>query len=138
MLRVLLVDDEQPARDRLRRLLAETDAVEVAGEAEDGEHAAELIAGLKPDVVFLDIEMPGCNGLEVAASLAAPRPHIIFCTAFDQYAVDAFELNALDYLLKPVNRARLAKALDRVRHGRQSEQALDRASLSTPPRRFLR
>ena len=119
MIRALLVDDEQPARDRLRRLLGEVPDVEIAGEAEDGERAMEEIARLVPDVVFLDIQMPGCTGMEVAASLASPRPHIIFCTAFDQYAVDAFELSAVDYLLKPINRARLARALDRVRAGHE-------------------
>ena len=113
-LRVLLVDDEQPARDRLRQLLAGVDDVEIVGEAEDGVQAIERVTELAPDLVLLDIQMPGCSGLEVAASLGRPRPAIIFCTAFDQYAVDAFELQALDYLLKPVNRARLQAALDRV------------------------
>jgi two-component system, LytTR family, response regulator len=114
-MKALLVDDEQPARERLRQLLAAHPDVEVAGEAEDGVQAAERIAELAPDVVFLDIQMPGASGLDVAASLGQPRPFVIFCTAFDQYAVDAFEVSATDYLLKPVNRARLAAALDRVR-----------------------
>jgi two-component system LytT family response regulator len=114
-LRALLVDDEQPARERLKQLLASHADVEVVGEAEDGLQAAELIAERQPDVVFLDIQMPGASGLDVAASLGGRRPLVIFCTAFDQYAVDAFELSAADYLLKPVNRARLAAALDRVR-----------------------
>jgi len=115
MMRVLLVDDEQPARERLRQLLAAHADVEVVGEAEDGVQAVERIAELAPDVVFLDIQMPGASGLDVAGSLGRPRPVIVFCTAFDQYAVDAFELSATDYLLKPVNRARLAAALDRIR-----------------------
>lgn len=115
MIRTLLVDDEQPARERLRQLLAAHPDVEIVGEAEDGLQAAERIAELSPDLVLLDIQMPGASGLDVAASLGKPRPAVIFCTAFDQYAVDAFELSALDYLLKPVNRARLAAALDRVR-----------------------
>ena len=115
MIRTLLVDDEQPARERLKQLLAAHADVEIAGEAEDGVQAAEKIAELAPDLIFLDIQMPGASGLDVAASLGQPRPAVIFCTAFDQYAVDAFELSALDYLLKPVNRARLAAALDRVR-----------------------
>ena len=138
MIRALLVDDEEPARERLRRLLGEMRDVEVVGEAGDGEQAIEEIARLAPTLVFLDIQMPGCTGLEVAASLASPRPHIIFCTAFDQYAVDAFELNAVDYLLKPVNRARLQKALERVRAGAQGgsiEQAASRAGAM--PSRFL-
>jgi two-component system LytT family response regulator len=138
MIRALLVDDEEPARGRLRRLLTEAPDVEIVGEAGDGEHAMEEIARLAPDVVFLDIQMPGCTGMEVAASLPRPRPHIIFCTAFDQYAVDAFELSAVDYLLKPVNRARLAQALDRVRQGHKSDDAIEKATLAAaPPARFL-
>jgi two-component system LytT family response regulator len=138
VIRALLVDDEDPARDRLRRLLAEVADVEIAGEAGDGERAMEEIARLAPDVVFLDIQMPGCTGMEVAASLPSPRPHIVFCTAFDQYAVDAFELSAVDYLLKPVNRARLAQALDRVRQGHRSDDAIEKAAhASVPPARFL-
>ncbi len=115
MIRTLVVDDEQPARERLKQLLAAHADVEIVGEADDGVIAAEKIAELTPDLVLLDIQMPGASGLDVAASLGRPRPAVIFCTAFDQYAVDAFELSALDYLLKPVNRARLAAALDRVR-----------------------
>jgi two-component system LytT family response regulator len=142
MIRALLVDDEQPARERLRQLLAAHPDVEVAGEAEDGMQAAERIAEMAPDVVFLDIQMPGASGLDVAASLGQPRPFVIFCTAFDQYAVDAFELAATDYLLKPVNRARLAAALDRVRQkpssresGRGRDGSARRDSLA--PTRFL-
>lgn len=140
-MRVLLVDDEQPARERLRQLLAAHADVDVAGEAEDGIQAAERIADLRPDVVFLDIQMPGASGLDVAASLGHPRPAIVFCTAFDQYAVDAFELSATDYLLKPVNRARLAAALDRIRQASTPEDG-DRHAAATPlpalaPTRFL-
>jgi two-component system LytT family response regulator len=116
-LRALLVDDEAPARGRLRQLLAERDDVEVVGEAEDGVDALERIQALTPDVVFLDIQMPGCSGLDVAASLGQPRPAIVFCTAYDQHAVDAFELQAVDYLLKPVTRARLDAAIMRVLPG---------------------
>ena len=94
MIRALLVDDEQPARERLRQLLSAHPDVEIVGEAEDGVQAAERIAEVAPDVVFLDIQMPGASGLDVAASLGQPRPFVIFCTAFDQYAVDAFELSA--------------------------------------------
>jgi two-component system LytT family response regulator len=115
MMRVLIVDDEMPARKRLAQMLVQHPDVEVAGEAETGPQAMELVAGLKPDVLLLDIQMPGSSGLDVAACLPAPRPHIIFCTAFDQHAVDAFELHAVDYLLKPISRARLSQALDRVR-----------------------
>ena len=105
--------------------------------------AAERIAELTPDLVLLDIQMPGASGLDVAASLGKPRPAVIFCTAFDQYAVDAFELSALDYLLKPVNRARLAAALDRVRARGASRPGRDRAleqlthATGLAPTRFL-
>ena len=117
MIRVMLVDDEQAARERLRQMLGAIPGIEIVGEAADGEQAIERIVELRPDLVLLDIQMPGCTGLEVAACLPTPRPGIIFCTAFDQYAVDAFELHAVDYLLKPVNRVRLARAIERVRQG---------------------
>jgi two-component system, LytTR family, response regulator len=140
-LRTLLVDDEQPARDRLRQLLAGVDGIDIVGEAEDGVQAIERIAQLTPDLVLLDIQMPGCSGLEVAASLGRPRPAIIFCTAYDQYAVDAFELQAIDYLLKPVNRARLQAALERVRERQTSarDQHLDQITRGDQlaPARFL-
>ena len=140
-IRTLLVDDEQPARDRLRQLLAAIPEVEIVGEAEDGLQAIERISELAPDLVLLDIQMPGCSGLEVAASLARPRPAIIFCTAFDQYAVDAFEIHAMDYLLKPVNRARLHAALERLGADRVAarEQQLDHLTRGQhlSPVRFL-
>ena len=114
MIRVFLVDDEQPARDRLRRLLAEMPGVTIVGEASDGEEALREIPRVAPDLVFLDIQMPGLTGMEVAATLPPPRPRIIFCTAFDQYAIQAFENHAVDYLLKPLNRDRLAGAVERI------------------------
>jgi len=120
-MRALVVDDERTARDRLRQMLGPFPDLEVVGEAEDGEQAIARIAELHPDVVFLDIQMPVCGGLEVVASLPHPRPKIVFCTAFDQYAVDAFELHAIDYLLKPVSRTRLAHAIARVRETPQAE-----------------
>lgn len=115
MIRVLLVDDEAPTRARLRQMLAAHPDIEIAGEAENGAQAMELAAQLHPEVLLLDIQMPGATGIDVAACLPEPRPHVIFCTAYDQYAVEAFELHAVDYLLKPVSRARLAAALDRIR-----------------------
>ena len=144
MIRTLVIDDEQPARERLKQLLSAHADVDVVGEADDGVQAAEQIAALSPDLVLLDIQMPGASGLDVAASLGKPRPAVIFCTAFDQYAVDAFELSALDYMLKPVNRARLAAALDRVRaavssgppsRDRAIEQLTQAAGMA--PARFL-
>src|ERR1700730_18616692 len=99
----------------MRLLLGAFDDVQIVGEAEDGERAIERIRELQPDLVLLDIQMAGCNGIEVAGSLPSPRPKIIFCTAYDQYAVDAFELSAVDYLVKPVSRTRLTQAIERVR-----------------------
>jgi two-component system LytT family response regulator len=137
MIRTLIVDDEAPARARLRHLLAASTDLEIVGEAEDGEQAIARVLEHSPQLVFLDIQMPGCTGMDVAASLPSPRPHVIFCTAFDQYAVDAFDLNAVDYLLKPVNRERLEKALDKVRTGRPAERPLALAARALPPRRFV-
>lgn len=115
MIRVLLADDEELARQRLRKLLSAFEDVTVIGEVEDGQEAMQRIADERPDAIFLDIEMPGASGLEVAQSLASPRPRIVFCTGYDQYAVDAFELHALDYLLKPVTRERLERTIHRLR-----------------------
>lgn len=141
MIRTLLVDDERPARDRLRQMLAALPDVKVVGEAADGVEAIEQIAALRPDLLFLDIQMPGCSGLEVAASLPSPRPRVIFCTAFDQYAIDAFELHAVDYLLKPVTRARLGRAVEHARSltPDNTDDALNRVVHSDRlyPRRFL-
>ncbi|MDA2927714.1 LytTR family DNA-binding domain-containing protein, partial [Acidobacteria bacterium AH-259-G07] len=133
--------DEEPARDRLRQLLSPFEDIEIVGEAQDGEQAIEIILEIKPDLVFLDIQMPACSGMEVAASLPSPRPQIIFCTAYDQYAIDAFELHAVDYLMKPVSRARLAKAIERVRTmpATDVDPQLERAAraLGTGTTRFL-
>jgi two-component system LytT family response regulator len=115
-IRVLIVDDEQPARDKLRRLLGQTALAErlVIDEARDGVEALARLGLARPDVIFLDIQMPEVSGLEVAASLPAPAPLVVFVTAYDQYAVPAFDANAIDYLLKPYDLARLQRALDRV------------------------
>jgi serine phosphatase RsbU (regulator of sigma subunit) len=115
MIRAVIVDDEAPARERLRRLISSTGAdVEIVAEAGDGIEALSRIDALAPDLVFLDIQMPALSGLEVAARLQAPRPRIVFCTAYDRFAVEAFELHAVDYLLKPVNRDRLARTIGRI------------------------
>ena len=116
-MKVLVVDDEADARARLRRLLGKHPEITVAGEAADGLDALEKIEALRPDLVFLDIEMPGLGGLDVVRSLPAgvPLPLFIFATGFDQHALQAFELNALAYLLKPVEPERLAHALERAR-----------------------
>ena len=114
MIRILIVDDEEPARIQLRRLLESDAGVKVVGEAVNGIEALEQIPELRPDVVFLDIEMPGLNGFEVAGNLVNP-PLIVFATAFDEFAVKAFEENALDYILKPVQAKRIAQTLGRIR-----------------------
>jgi two-component system LytT family response regulator len=111
--RVLLVDDEPLARKRLRRLLAGHADVEIAGEAGDGESACRLITEVAPDLVFLDVQMPGMSGFDVLARLRE-RPRVIFVTAHDEFAVRAFEEQAVDYLLKPVEPARLERALARL------------------------
>jgi DNA-binding LytR/AlgR family response regulator len=112
-IRTLIVDDEVPARERLKRLLASIEAVELAGEAADGPAAVAMIEREKPDLVLLDIQMPGLDGFGVIEALEDPPP-IIFVTAYDEYAIHAFEVNALDYLLKPFSRSRLEKAIDRA------------------------
>ena len=114
-MRALIVDDERPARQRLRRLLEAFDDVEVVGESGDGRQALDDVAALAPDILFVDIRMPGIGGLDLVASLPDPAPAVVFVTAYDQYAVSAFDAAALDYLLKPVEAGRLAEA---VRRGR--------------------
>src|SRR5881628_3512176 len=115
-LRAVLVDDEQLARDELGYLLGRVGGVEVIGQAGNGVEALSTIDRLQPDVVFLDVQMPGLTGFEVARRLLDTRAsaHIIFVTAFDQYAIEAFEVNAIDYLLKPVDAARLEVAVQRA------------------------
>jgi two-component system response regulator AlgR len=112
-LRVLIVDDELPARERLRSMLAENGGFDVAGEASHGEQALQLVDTLNPDVVLLDVRMPGVDGLEVARHLAAhpEPPAVIFTTAFDEYALQAFESEAVAYLLKPIRAEKLRAAL---------------------------
>lgn len=113
-MKALIIDDERLARLELRRLLGKHPEVEVAGEARGGEEALELIAQLDPDLLFLDIQMPGMTGFELLERLE-DLPAVIFTTAYDAYAIKAFEVNALDYLMKPIVPARLAAALARVR-----------------------
>jgi two-component system, LytTR family, response regulator len=132
MIRALIVDDEPLARERVRTLLAAHADVQLAGEADDGPAALKAFEDAVPDVVFLDIQMPGLSGLEVADAwrqeVARPLPVIVFVTAFDQFALDAFRLHALDYLTKPIDPDRFAEAMDRVREllGRPNRDDLDR------------
>jgi two-component system, LytTR family, response regulator len=123
--RTLIADDEPRARQFLERLLGEHNDLDVVGTARGGAEALELIERLGPDVVFLDIHMPDLSGLEVARTLKGARaPIVVFVTAYDRYAVEAFELAALDYVLKPVRRERLNETVDRVlgelREGRRA------------------
>jgi two-component system LytT family response regulator len=114
-MRVLIVDDERPARDKLQRMLELEPGISALQVACDGVEALEQCAAFLPDVAFLDIQMPEVTGIELAASLPAPAPLVVFVTAYDQYAVQAFDANAIDYLLKPYDQARLQRALVRVR-----------------------
>lgn len=128
-MRVLIVDDEPPARLRLRGLVEQHDGAEVVGEAGDGAMALKLVAENNPDVVLLDIRMPGMDGLECGRKLAqlATPPAVIFTTAYDRFAIEAFEAQAIDYLVKPVRRERLQAALERARR----PNAAQRAALQT-------
>lgn len=132
LIRVLVVDDEPLVRRGIVALLAEEPGIEVVGEARNGTEALALIRGTTPDLVFLDVQMPGLDGLGVLAALEPEeRPAVVFVTAFDQYAVRAFDLHAVDYLLKPFDDERFRTALGRVRGRlRGVELAGDRAALS--------
>ncbi len=115
-LRALIVDDEPIARRRIRRLLRDVGEIEIAGECGDGRSALDAIDATSPDLVFLDVQMPGLDGFDVVTQLHPERkPAIVFVTAFDRYALRAFDVHAVDYLLKPIAPARLRLAVDRVR-----------------------
>ncbi|HYD38950.1 MAG TPA: LytTR family DNA-binding domain-containing protein [Allosphingosinicella sp.] len=132
-LRTLLVDDEPLALERLTVFFRDIDGAEVVGTARDGREAAEAIERLKPDLALLDIQMPEQNGLRVAATLAPEdRPEIIFVTAFEQYAPDAFEVEAADYLLKPVRFDRLWQAVERAKRRKQMRDLAGRAEAAVP------
>ncbi len=117
-IRALIADDELPARKKMTRLLEKFEQVELVHAAENGIEALDMIRELKPDVVFLDIEMPGMNGLEVVENIDTKKmPAIVFATAYNEHAIRAFELNACDYLLKPFNEDRLRTTLDKLSNG---------------------
>ena len=121
-MRILIVDDEPLARERVRRLLRDETNVEIVGEAGNGREAATAIAEKKPDLVFLDVQMPEMNGFEVLQTLGENKiPAIVFTTAYDRYAIQAFEFHALDYLLKPFSRERFKRA---VKHAREQLEAV--------------
>lgn len=136
-MRVLIADDEAPARRKLARFLGEHADIEIVAEASNGIDAIDLVAIEKPDVVFLDVQMPDLDGIGVAEALSQQKrpPRIVFVTAFDSYAVAAFEVRAADYLLKPFDRERFGKALDRVRSAGAAGSSKDLADLLARVRR---
>ncbi len=135
MLNILIIDDEKPARDRLRRLLDPMPDCDIAGEAASGNEALEQIRELRPAVLLLDISMPGMDGMSLAGALQAggASPAVIFCTAYQDQALRAFEVDAVDYVVKPVRAERLEQALDRARRylGNQENQEEDHYVRST-------
>lgn len=136
-MKVLIVDDEPLARARLRRQLDNMPDTQVVGEAENGAAALQACAGLQPDVVLMDIRMPGTDGLGAALQLAQqPRsPAVIFCTAYEEYAIAAFETNAVAYLLKPVSQDKLAQALAKAQRLSQAQAVALQPIAGTPARR---
>lgn len=131
MIRTLLVDDEPLARRRLRSLLSAANDFQIEGEAEGGEEALRAIEATRPDVVFLDVQMPGMNGFEVLERLGDDAPLTVFVTAFEEYALRAFQLHAVSYLTKPIEASALAAVLDRIRRlTGSSELEQERRSIS--------
>lgn len=122
-IRAVIVDDEPLARRRVRDLLADEQDFAIAGEFESGPDALQQIPALRPDVIFLDVQMPGMSGFEVLEQLEAPLPMIVFATAYETYAVKAFEVSAVDYLLKPLDAARFREAIARVRAALAGDRA---------------
>jgi len=115
MTRVLIADDEALARSRFQRMLSSFSDIEVVGEASNGLEALQMVQAMKPDLIFLDIEMPELSGLEVAEALEGQGPTVVFVTAYSEHALKAFELSALDYLVKPVSSERLLETIERIR-----------------------
>ena len=132
-MKALIIDDERLARNELRRLLAAHADIAIVGEAVDAEDATKKITALRPDLLFLDVQMPGADGFSLLEQLDPPLPAVIFTTAYDEFAVKAFEFNALDYLLKPVDPNRLVAALEKLRP-RGSAAPFDPALI--PPHRL--
>ncbi len=144
-MKALVIDDERLARNELRRLLAAHDDIEIVGEAVDAEDAKEKIAMLKPELLFLDVQMPGADGFSLLEQLDLPLPLVIFTTAYDEFAVKAFEFNAIDYLLKPVDPSRLGAALEKLRlrgpiesAGGNAEDSVLRTRLTLDDKVFVR
>lgn len=129
-MRTLIVDDERLARNELKRLLEPYTKIEIVGEAANADEALKLIEEQQPELLFLDIQMPGKNGFELLSSIEGKTPEVIFTTAFDEYAIKAFEFNALDYLLKPIDNERLKETIHRI----EENQAQPEASTHTNER----
>lgn len=137
MLKVILIDDERLARSELKRLLQEFPDVEIIGEAANANEGIEKIESLNPDLVFLDIQMPGKTGFDMLTQLEK-APHIIFVTAYDEYALKAFEVNALDYLMKPVEPKRLSEALLKVQQKEEEMLSPNRSILKESDQVFVK
>lgn len=137
MLKIVLIDDERLARSELKRLLKEFPEVEVIGEAANAEEGIEKIETLNPDLIFLDIQMPGKSGFDMLTELER-APQVIFVTAFDEYALKAFEASALDYLMKPVEPKRLAEALQKVRKEAEPGLVIHRTVLGENDQVFVK
>jgi len=129
-MRTLIVDDERLARNELKRLLEPYTKIEIVGEAANAEEALVLIDELQPELLFLDIQMPGKNGFELLSSIEGKSPEVIFTTAYDEYAIKAFEYNALDYLLKPIDTERLKETIHRI----EENQAMPEISITNHER----
>jgi two-component system LytT family response regulator len=143
-IRIIIIDDETPARDIIKHYLTEVEGVEIIAECSDGFTGLKTISFMKPDLVFLDIQMPRLTGIEMV-EVMTEKPEIIFCTAYDQYALRAFELNAVDYLMKPFSKRRfleaVKKAIDKIRSGTgnkvSGEQLLEKKPEASPINRFV-
>ncbi|HSN59830.1 MAG TPA: response regulator, partial [Ferruginibacter sp.] len=129
MHKAIIIDDERLARNELKKLLADFPEIEVIGEAANAAEGIERIESLSPDLIFLDIQMPGKTGFDMLMQLER-APHVIFTTAYDEYALKAFEVNALDYLMKPVEPKRLADALHKLQLAEEKEMAAAMAGVS--------
>jgi two-component system, LytTR family, response regulator len=134
-IRIVLIDDEAPAREIVKHYLKEIESVEIIAECSDGFSGLKTISELKPDLVFLDIQMPRLTGIELLEVLTE-KPEIIFCTAYDQYAIRAFELNAIDYLMKPFPQRRfneaVRKAIEKIRSGKGNKEAANKLLAKKP------
>src|SRR6187549_3393331 len=141
MQKSLIIDDERLARNELKKLLLEFPEIEVIGEAANAAEGLEKIESLSPDLIFLDIQMPGKTGFDMLQELDK-APHVIFTTAYDEYALKAFEVNALDYLMKPIEPKRLADALQKMQQAEEkeavSQQALQRGILTENDQVFVK